>query len=110
MEFPQYANRKANYVYNCDADGTRGLVPATHNTTGAERCGCANPTESRSGTTRAIIGDGPASVELYGQCGCTEFEYEFGGECVSAQGMHCPRGSEFVGPFATGSCVCPEGG
>ena len=137
MEFPQYANRQANYVYNCDPDGTRGLVPATHNTTGAERCGCANPTESRSGTTRAIIGDGPASVELYGQCGCTEFEYEFGGECVAAQGMRCPRGTTEAGnntctacesglyesasnhrctPFCPagseivdGACVCPSG-
>ena len=107
MEFPQYPGREANYVYNCDADGTRGQVPAAHNTTGAEQCGCANTTETRSGEVSALIGDEGRRIDIYGQCGCTEFEYEFGGECVAAQGMRCPRGTTEAG---NNTCTACESG
>ena len=38
--FPGKDNSRPYYVYNCDPDGSSGLIPATINTIGARECAC----------------------------------------------------------------------
>ena len=47
LDFP--SSGKVNYVYNCDVDGTRGLVPARLNLTGASDCECEDSANTHLG-------------------------------------------------------------
>ncbi len=70
LEFPQRPEdgSDSRYVYNCDPDGTRGLIPATINTIGAIECRCAKPSHIRQGATRSSAPHGGLSPLVGGQC------------------------------------------
>ena len=93
------------FVYDCDPEGGRGLIPATVNTVGATACVCANAEQSvRRGVCQCPVGEG---VVADGTCNT----------CPNGQGIRsdgtcgvCPVGQSIVGavclPGAVmGQCV-----
>ena len=93
------------YPFNCDADGTRGLVPATMNRANAdgqwttEECMCADSTGVRKGAVSLASGGGYAPM-VGGRCEvCAADEFRDGDDCVEA----CPEGEVTLGR----ECVTP---
>ena len=86
--FPQKPadGSKPHYVYNCDPDGTSGMIPATINTIGATECACP-------------AGQG---VRDNGNCGACP-----GGEAIDANGNcnACSSGEEVVGGFCVPTAI-----
>ena len=87
------------YPFNCDADGTRGLVPATMNTANAdgqwttEECMCADSTGIRKGAVALSSGGGYAPL-VGGRCEvCAADEFRDGEDCVKA----CSAGKVTLG-------------
>ena len=87
------------YPFNCDADGTRGLVPATMNTANAdgqwttEECMCADSTGVRKGAVSLSSGGGYAPM-VGGRCEvCAADEFRDGEDCVKA----CSAGKVTLG-------------
>ena len=80
------------FVYDCDPEGGRGLIPATVNTVGATACVCANAEQSvRRGVCQCPVGEG---VVADGTCDT----------CPNGQGIRsdgtcgvCPVGQSIVG-------------
>ena len=86
------------YIYNCDSDGSKGLIPATVNTIGALECTCADATQGiRNGV--CVTCPDEEGVLADGTCGvCPEIIEN--GICVA-----CP----FAGQVVVGNaCVCPD--
>ena len=104
LDFPQKPadGSSPRYIYNCDPDGTRGLIPATANTIVATgQCECANPERTRQGATRSTSSEGNYTPLVGGQCVCPA------GKIDSADGLSCVCPADKV---AEGSkCVCPAG-
>ena len=81
-----------SFVYDCDPEGGRGLIPATVNTVGATACVCANAEQSvRRGVCQCPVGEG---VVADGTCDT----------CPNGQGIRsdgtcgvCPVGQSIVG-------------
>ena len=89
LDFP--ATRAGVYVFNCDPNNQRGLIPARENTVGATACACADPDGVR-------LGDEPhqfdGNIRIRGHCAQ-----------VSAAGQ---RECEDAGwRFAAGQCGIP---
>ena len=87
------------YVYNCDWDGSKGLIPATINTIGATSCACPAGRSVVNGVCTCPTGQGVQN----GACvACT------GGQEVQDGVCQCPAGQE----LQNGTCApiqCPEG-
>ena len=96
LEFPQKPEASRSiYPFNCDPDGTRGLIPATANTIYATNCTCANTDQIHQGAT-VVRG-----INTGGSCACPA------GKIESADGLSCVCPADRV---AEGNaCVCPAG-
>ena len=91
-----YDNFQRSYVYDCDPDGRRGLIPATVNTISALECECAD-----SGKTRIGARQRPKTL-LAGQAAFSGF---FGGFCVDEVGRQkCENAGWTVSVDYGGSC------
>ena len=90
------------YIYNCDPDGTRGLIPATINTVGLiGECQCANPERTRQGAAPSSNSVNGLTPLVGGQCVCPA------GKVGSADGLSCVCPADKV---AEGDgCGCPSG-
>ena len=96
LNFPPKPESEETVVFpfNCDADGTRGLIPAAVNTAGANgewltgECVCADPTGFRTGA--ALLDSGANYMAMVGgRCEtCAADELRNGNECVKT----CPEG------------------
>ena len=96
LDFPPYPGSDPFYIYNCDPDGTRGLIPATsNNRDGETECRCANPTKIRKGATSAGFSVGGFSPLVGGVCECpdgaTEIPRGDTTECVSVADQKTPK-------------------
>ena len=79
-DFPSVAGYPTPYVYNCDVDGSTGMIPATINTIGATACAC------------------PAGQGVDGR-----------GVCVAASAASCGRLSpKQVYDSGAGACFAPS--
>ena len=77
LEFPQKppGDEFPSYAYNCDTDGTLGLIPATINTVGiVGGCRCASSAHVRFGATTEVVNGVP---------------YLRGGACASPGAAAC---------------------
>ena len=71
------------YVFSCDPDGSKGLIPATINTIGATECAClvTGATAENGGACACPSGQGIRSAS--GDCGvCPVGEEVIGGLCL----------------------------
>ena len=97
------------YLYNCDPDGTRGLVPATANTVGATNCSCVDSTKLRIGEdTFDTDADGNA---IYTHSACVDDASESGAQdCVdSFWDLSAESGGKCVIPLSQGGTLSLSG-
>ena len=78
LNFPQNPGGiERHYVYNCDPDSTRGLIPATHNSGGNSPetdCRCAVARQIRVGATTSPVQINGAFPLIGGTCQCPDGE------------------------------------
>ena len=65
---PTTGDTSPYYPYNCDPDGTRGLIPATANTIGATECACADAGKTKVGGSQVGVGGSTVTVTAGGIC------------------------------------------
>ena len=65
---PTTGDTSPYYPYNCDPDGTRGLIPATVNTVGATECACADPDKVVIGGRQVGVSGTTVTVNVGGRC------------------------------------------
>ena len=96
---PEDAADRPRYVFNCDPAGTKGLLPATFNISGATACACA-PGTTRSGDR--CVCDAAGHIFADGACRCPAGQGALdSGACgVCTGGKSAPEG---------GACACPGG-
>ena len=63
LSFPRKPAAAARYAYDCDADGTTGHLPATHNTEGRMRCECPAGHGESEGVCRAECPSGQGAFD-----------------------------------------------
>ena len=134
-DFPSAAGvRQPTYVYNCDVDGSTGMIPATINTIGATACACpagqvvqddvcvAASAEScrRLSPAQGYDDSGAGACEVCssgegvladGTCGvCLAGQVILGGACTAPSAESCGRLSPTKGydDSGAGACVAPS--
>ena len=98
-----------SFVYNCDPEGGRGLIPATVNTVGATACVCANAEQSvRGGVCQCPVGEGLLANGTCGNCPVSGEGFRSDGTCGA-----CPVGEDIIGGFCLPGVVmgqCEDAG
>ena len=80
---PTTGDTSPYYVYNCDPDGTRGLIPATVNTIGATECACADADKGVIGGSQVGVSGTTVTVNVGGRCAvCPDDHVILDGACA----------------------------
>ena len=115
LDFPPAAG-DPYYVYNCDPDGARGLIPATVNTIRATECMCARSDKVRWGATPAAVAAEGHRPLVGGVCVCPGGVENDSGDCVLCPANQKPEGDSCVDECSAGNveqdgrCApCPAG-
>ena len=73
------------YVYNCDPNGTLGMIPATVNTIGATECACADAGKAVIGGRQVGVSGTTVTVTVGGRCAvCPDEHILPDGGCAAA--------------------------
>ena len=82
---PTTGDTSPYYPYNCDPDGTRGLIPATVNTIGATECACADADKVVIGGRQVGVSGTTVTVTVGGRCAvCPDDHILPSGACAAA--------------------------
>ena len=101
------------FIYNCDPDGSKGLIPATVNTIGATSCSCSGAAVMNDAGTSCLCespnvgtpGDCVApSTQVCGDLNPAKFYDAGAGECVAVAVCASPA----VLDAGTNRCDCPS--